>query len=161
MGNEGCNSGGGAIYETESTSSSLTSLNNESELCCDELKLNGLNGTGHLSFPNGINLQLEAYVIDKLEDDSQHLSLVTRGTSGDFVDTPYVNARGEPLRKRKRIEPRAISESFEQCSIWDAFCTYLCYAVLVLVGYANDIIRPTASKERNREIGRASCRERV
>ncbi|CAG7727542.1 unnamed protein product, partial [Allacma fusca] len=46
--------------------------------------------------------------------------------------------------------PRKVQESFEKCSFIDAFYTYMCYAVLVIVGYINDLVRPRASVERNR-----------
>ena len=47
---------------------------------------------------------------------------------------------------------KAVSESFEPCSYLDAFYTYLCYAVLAIVGYVNDIVRPRASAEKNRQV---------
>jgi hypothetical protein len=54
-------------------------------------------------------------------------------------------------RKGKR---RQAKESFEECSLWDAFCTYMCYAFLVIVGYINDIFRPRANQEKNRQVKR-------
>lgn len=47
---------------------------------------------------------------------------------------------------------KPVKESFEPCSYIDAFYTYLCYAVLAIVGYINDIVRPRAAAEKYREV---------
>ena len=43
-------------------------------------------------------------------------------------------------------------EEKEPCPLLHAIFTYLCYAVLILVGYINDLIRPRTSKEKQREV---------
>lgn len=68
-----------------------------------------------------------------------------------FQDTFYKDASGKPIRKKKTTM-REIHQQFEQCSYWDAFCTYICYFVLFVVGYANDLIRPSAGKENHRHV---------
>ena len=50
--------------------------------------------------------------------------------------------------QRKNVVP----ESFEPCSYLLAFYTYFSYAVLAIVGYVNDIVRPRASAEKNRQV---------
>jgi len=60
-------------------------------------------------------------------------------------------AQDEEFWKRKGKRKQA-GESFEECSFWDAFCTYMCYAFLVIVGYINDVIRPRANQEKNRQV---------
>ena len=43
-------------------------------------------------------------------------------------------------------------EEKEPCPLLHAILTYFGYAVLVLVGYINDIVRPRISKEKHREV---------
>lgn len=63
-----------------------------------------------------------------------------------------VEQRKEVTTFKKREQRKRAGESFEECSLWDAFCTYLCYAVLVLVGYVNDFVRPRTAKEKHRDV---------
>lgn len=68
----------------------------------------------------------------------------------NHVVKPKIDDRGASFKKHE-VRKRA-GESFEECSLWDAFCTYLCYAVLVLVGYVNDLLRPRTATEKHREV---------
>ena len=65
------------------------------------------------------------------------------------------NGVDEIHNKKKQSRNKKIQEENEPCSLIDAFFTYLCYAVLVLVGYMNDFIRPITTQEKNRPV---SCR---
>lgn len=69
----------------------------------------------------------------------------------NHVVKPKIDDRGASFKKHYEVRKRA-GESFEECSLWDAFCTYLCYAVLVLVGYVNDLVRPRTAKEKHRDV---------
>lgn len=64
---------------------------------------------------------------------------------------PITSQNGTEENGVKKVRKFA-GESFEEASLWDAFCTYLCYAVLVIVGYVNDFIRPRTTLEKNREV---------
>ncbi len=66
------------------------------------------------------------------------------------VVKPKIDDRGASF-KTHEVRKRA-GESFEECSLWDAFCTYLCYAVLVIVGYVNDLVRPRTANEKHRDV---------
>jgi len=61
----------------------------------------------------------------------------------------YKDKKGQRL-VRKKPAVKVVRESFEACSLIDAIYTYLCYVVLLLVGYANDVLRPRASTEQYR-----------
>jgi hypothetical protein len=101
-----------------------------------------------------------------------NLDLTIRKTNGTVVGTGTGTTRVRPGRRktygppqlsyykdlngirkpRKGPPTQEVRESFEQCSLLDALYTYLCYTVLVLVGYVNDILRPRASTEKFRMV---------
>jgi len=77
-------------------------------------------------------------------------------TSGTESSHPVSNEIALPAVARKGVSrihkaPKC-QESHEECSLLYALYTYICYAVLVLAGYANDFIRPRESQEKNRPV---------
>ena len=64
----------------------------------------------------------------------------------------HKNVEETTKKKLSRSNIKKIQEENEPCSLIDAFFTYLCYAVLVLVGYMNDFIRPITTQEKNRPV---------
>lgn len=140
-------------YHVESNCTTSPDLKGQAEIekYCDKIAngfvyKNGLNGLNGKS--NG-HTNVKPIVSNKYQESSIATSNLLNNVT--FQDTFYKDASGKPIRKKKRAK-REIHESFEQCSYWDAFCTYMCYFVLVVVGYANDIIRPLAEKEKNRNV---------
>jgi hypothetical protein len=78
----------------------------------------------------------------------------TRKDSGDGGESPTTKiSQKSELLKGMDVRARKFAEaSYEEASLWDAFSTYLCYAMLVICGYVNDIIRPRTTLEKNREV---------
>ncbi|CAG7818410.1 unnamed protein product, partial [Allacma fusca] len=72
------------------------------------------------------------------------------GVRNGFVTGNHAKKGSDISKLRDDRLRKKVQEEVESCSFVDAFFTYLCYAVLVIVGYFNDFIRPRTSQERNR-----------
>lgn len=85
------------------------------------------------------------------EEGSDQEDFVRGGGGSDIIETTCRQPLTNGFKATNRVRKFA-KDSFEEASLWDAFCTYVCYAFLVIVGYVNDIIRPRTTLEKNREV---------
>ena len=88
---------------------------------------------------------------DKLCQKSQEINgisnnNVSANAQGTFETGDKSQSNGGGQRKN------VVSESFEPCSYLLALYTYFSYAVLAILGYVNDIVRPRASAQKNRQV---------
>ena len=114
------------------------------------IRRNGYRGGGGGGYDSG----KESRGIEKSEKLSQKLQNIggilknnvsanEQGTSETGNDCQN-NGGGQ----RKNV----VSEPSEPCSYLVTFYTYLAYAILAIVGYVNDIVRPRASAEKNHHV---------
>ncbi|XP_071520281.1 serine palmitoyltransferase 2 [Panulirus ornatus] len=66
-------------------------------------------------------------------------------------DAGVQNGYAKPVSEGSHIPKSKPYPKQEECSLFVAFCTFLSYGVLLLVGYIKEFIIPVSTKEKNRE----------